>query len=90
MATCTQSGTKHDLNRINQKPSELLRSYIRCFFEMRNSIPNIMEAEASPLSSEDFITANSTSKSTVTRTQRLSCSTPATLQTTAPTTPKGP
>ena len=45
MATCTQSGTKHDLNRINQKPSKLLRSYIQCFFEMRNSIPNITEAE---------------------------------------------
>ena len=45
MATCTRPGTKHDLNRIYQKPSELLRSYIRRFFEMRNSIPNIMEAE---------------------------------------------
>ena len=45
MATCTWPGTKHDLNRINQKPSELFRSYIRRFFEMRNSIPNIMEAE---------------------------------------------
>ena len=40
-----QPGTKHDLNRINQKPSELLRSYIRRFSEMRNSIPNITEAE---------------------------------------------
>ena len=28
MATCTWLGTKHDLNRITQKPSELLRSYI--------------------------------------------------------------
>ncbi|XP_066333486.1 uncharacterized protein [Miscanthus floridulus] len=45
MATCTRPGTKHDLNRIDQKPSELLYSYIRCFFEMRNSIPNITEAE---------------------------------------------
>ena len=45
MATCTRSGTKHDLNRIYQKPSELLRSYIRRFSEMRNSIPNITEAE---------------------------------------------
>ena len=41
MATYTRRGTKHDLNRINQKLSELLRSYIRCFSEMRNSIPNI-------------------------------------------------
>ena len=31
MATCTQPGTKYDLNRIYQKPSELLRSYIRRF-----------------------------------------------------------
>ena len=45
MATCTRSGTKHDLNRINQKPSELLHSYIRRFSEKRNSIPNITEAE---------------------------------------------
>jgi hypothetical protein len=45
MATCRQPGTKHDLNRITQKPFELLRSYIRRFSEMRNSIPNIMEAE---------------------------------------------
>ena len=45
MATCTRSGTKHDLNRINQKPSELLCSYIRCFSKMRNSIPNITKAE---------------------------------------------
>ena len=45
MATCTRSGTKHDLNGINQKPSELLHSYIRRFSEMRNSIPNIMKVE---------------------------------------------
>ena len=45
MATCTRPGTKHDLNRINQKPSELLRSYIRRFSEIRNSIPNITEAK---------------------------------------------
>ena len=45
MATCTRSGTKHDLNRINQKSSELLHSYIRRFSEMRNSIPNIIEAK---------------------------------------------
>ena len=31
MATCRRPGTKHDLNRITQKPSELLRSYIRHF-----------------------------------------------------------
>ena len=45
MATCTRPSTKHDLNCIYQKPSELLRSYIRCFSEMRISIPNITEAE---------------------------------------------
>ena len=45
MATCTRPGTKHDTNRIYQKPSELLRSYIRRFSELRNSIPNITEAE---------------------------------------------
>ena len=45
MVTCTRSGTKQDLNRIYQKLSELLHSYIRRFFEMRNYIPNIMEAE---------------------------------------------
>ena len=45
MAMCTWPGTKHDLNRIYHKPSELLRSYIRHFSEMRSSIPNITEAE---------------------------------------------
>ena len=45
MATCTRLGTKHDLNCIYQKPSELLHSYIRHFSEMRNSIPNITEDE---------------------------------------------
>ena len=45
MATCTQPGTKHDLNRIYQKPYELLHSYIRRFSEMRNSITNITEVE---------------------------------------------
>jgi len=45
MATCTRPGTKHDLNRIYQKPSELLHSYIRRFSRMRNSIPNITKAE---------------------------------------------
>ena len=45
MATYTPSGTKHDLNSIYQNPYELLRSYIRRFSKMRNSIPNITEAE---------------------------------------------
>ena len=42
---CTRPGTKHDLNRINQKSFELLHSYTRRFSEMRNSIPNITEAK---------------------------------------------
>ena len=71
MATCTRPGTKHDLNCINQKPSELLHSYIRRFSEMRNSIPNIMEAKVSPLSSKDFITASFTPSSTASRPQGL-------------------
>ena len=29
MAMCTRPGIKHDLNHIYQKPSELLRSYIK-------------------------------------------------------------
>ena len=45
MAICTRPGTKHDLNCIYQKPSELCRSYIRRFSKMRNSIPNITKAE---------------------------------------------
>ena len=45
MATCTRPGTKHDLNSIYQKAFELLHGYIRRFFEMRNFIPNITEAE---------------------------------------------
>ena len=44
MATYTRPGTKHDLNRIYQKPSKLLCSCIRHFSEIRNSIPNITEA----------------------------------------------
>ena len=38
MATCTRPSTKHDLNRIYQKPSKLLHSYIIHFPDMRNSI----------------------------------------------------
>jgi len=45
MATCTRLGTKYDLNRIYQKSSERLHSYIRRFSKMRNSIPNITKAE---------------------------------------------
>jgi hypothetical protein len=47
-ATCERSRTKHDLARVYQKPSELLRSYIRLFFKVRNRIPNILESEVIP------------------------------------------
>jgi hypothetical protein len=45
MAMCNHPGTKHDLNCIYQRSDEPLRSYIRRFSEVRNSIPNITEAE---------------------------------------------
>jgi hypothetical protein len=47
-ATCERPGTKHDLARVYQKPSELLWSYIRCFSEVRNCIPNIPSLRSSP------------------------------------------
>ena len=71
MATCTWPGTKHDLNRITQMPSELLRSYIRHFSEMRNSIPNITEAEVITPSSEDSITVSFAPSSTASHPQGL-------------------
>ena len=44
-ATCRQPASKHDLARIFQKPGESLRSYIRHFSELRNSVTNISEVE---------------------------------------------
>ena len=44
-ATCERSATKHDLARVYQRTGEILRSYIRGFSEVRNRIPNILEAE---------------------------------------------
>ena len=46
MATCQQSGTKYDLERLHQTSREPLRSYIRHFFETRNTFPNIEDSEA--------------------------------------------
>lgn len=44
-ATCERPMTKHDLARVYQNPSELLRSYIRRFFKVGNRIPNILQSE---------------------------------------------
>ena len=71
MATCTRLGTKHDLNRIYQKPSELLHSYIRQFSEMRISIPTSRKQKSSPPSFEDSITATSAPNSIVSRQRGL-------------------
>ena len=46
MATCQQPGTKYDLEKLNQTSREPLRSYIKRFFETRNTIPNIGDSEA--------------------------------------------
>ena len=46
MATCEQPGTKYDLEKLHQTSRERLRSFIRRFLEMRNSIPNISDSEA--------------------------------------------
>ena len=46
MATCQQPSTKYDLEKLHQTSREPLRSYIRCFSEMRNTIPNIGDSEA--------------------------------------------
>jgi hypothetical protein len=46
MATCQQPGTKYDLEKLHQTSGEPLHSFIRCFSEIRNSIPNISDSEA--------------------------------------------
>ena len=46
MATCEQSGTKYDLEKLHQTSREPLHSFIRPFSERRNSIPNISDSEA--------------------------------------------
>jgi hypothetical protein len=40
---CT--GTRHDLAQCKQEHNELLRSYIRCFFDVRAIITNISEKD---------------------------------------------
>ena len=46
MATCEQTGTKYDLEKLHQSSEESLRDFIRCFSETRNFVPNITNAEA--------------------------------------------
>ena len=46
MSTCQEPGTKYDLEKLHQTSGEPLRSYIRRFFETRNTIPNIGDSEA--------------------------------------------
>ena len=46
MATCEQPSTKYDLEKLHQSSEESLRDFIRRFSEKRNSIPNIIDAEA--------------------------------------------
>ena len=46
MATCEQSGTKYDLEKLHQSSGESLHDFIRHFSEIRNSIPNITNDEA--------------------------------------------
>jgi hypothetical protein len=46
MATCEQSSTKYDLEKLHQTSEESLHDFIMCFSETRNSIPNISDGEA--------------------------------------------
>ena len=46
MATCQQPDMKYDLEKLHQTSGEPLLSYIRCFSETRNTIPNIGDNEA--------------------------------------------
>ena len=46
MAMCQQLVTKYDLEKLHQTSREPLHSFIRCFSETRNSIPNITNSEA--------------------------------------------
>ena len=46
MAMCQQPSTKYDLEKLHQISGEPLQSYIRHFFETRNTIPNIGDSEA--------------------------------------------
>ena len=67
VATCARPGTKHDLNRINQKPSELLCSYIRHFSKMRILFPTSRKLRSSPPLSKDSTIASFAPNSTASR-----------------------
>jgi hypothetical protein len=41
----TRAGTRHDLAQCKQERNELLRSYTRCFFDVRATIANISEED---------------------------------------------
>jgi hypothetical protein len=41
----TYAGTHHDLAQCKQKRNKLLRSYTRCFFDVRATIANISEED---------------------------------------------
>jgi hypothetical protein len=41
----TRAGTHHDLAQCKQERNELLRSYTRCFFDVRATIANISEED---------------------------------------------
>jgi hypothetical protein len=40
-----RAGTHHDLSQVKQELNETLRSYTRCFFEMRATIANITDED---------------------------------------------
>jgi hypothetical protein len=46
LATCEQPATKYDLEKLQQSSRYSLRDFIRRFSKIRNSIPNITDAEA--------------------------------------------
>ena len=46
MATCKQTNTKYDLEKLPKSSGESLHDFIRCFSETRNYVPNITDAEA--------------------------------------------
>jgi hypothetical protein len=41
----TRAGSRHDLAQCKQERNELLRSYTRCFFDVRATIANISEED---------------------------------------------
>lgn len=55
MAKCEQPSTKYDLEKHHQTFGEPLGSFIRCFSEPRNSIPNITNSEAIATFTKGFL-----------------------------------